>query len=320
MATIFWRPQRLALGFGALFTCRRKTSVPIGGTHLRAQTFNDLLRCHESGELMPRSHAVSKYLPFLRRYARALTGTQSSGDTYVTLTLEALPANPNLLSDGVNVRVALFRLFTRIWRSAWVEAYAEAAAESGWPEQRLANLTPLARQAFLLMAMEGFCEEDAAHILECDSAGLRQLVERAGRELSPEIATDVLVIEDEVLVAMDLEALFANLGHKMIGVARTHAEALKLAKVKQPGLIVSDIQLADGSSGLEAVNELLRGFDAPVLFITGYPERFLTGERPEPAFLISKPFQPAQVSAIASQALLFERKAKRRLREPATAA
>ena len=82
--------------------------------------------------------------------------------------------------------------------------------------------------------------------------------------------------------------------------------------LKQPGLILADIQLADGSSGLEAVNELLATFEAPVIFITAFPERFLTGERPEPAFLIAKPFQPATVSAIISQALFFERKAKRR--------
>jgi CheY-like chemotaxis protein len=100
----------------------------------------------------------------------------------------------------------------------------------------------------------------------------------------------------------------------VIGVARTHAEAIKLAKSKQPGLILADIQLADGSSGLDAVNELLRSFEVPVIFITAYPERFLTGERPEPAFLISKPFQPAMVSAIASQALFFERNAKQRAR------
>jgi hypothetical protein len=58
----------------------------------------------------------------------------------------------------------------------------------------------------------------------------------------------------------------------------------------------------------------LTTFEAPVIFITAYPERFLTGERPEPAFLIAKPFQPATVSAIASQALFFERSAKPRKR------
>ena len=156
----------------------------------------------------------------------------------------------------------------------------------------------------------GFSEDDAAQILNCDVATVRQLVEVCGRELASELATDVLIIEDEVLIALDLEALVASLGHRIIGVARTHAEAIKLAQTTRPGLILADIQLADGSSGLDAVNELLRSFDAPVIFITAYPERFLTGERPEPAFLISKPFQPALVSAIASQALFFARKSE----------
>jgi CheY-like chemotaxis protein len=84
---------------------------------------------------------------------------------------------------------------------------------------------------------------------------------------------------------------------------------VKLARGKAPGLILADIQLADGSSGLDAVNELLQSFEAPVIFITAYPERFLTGERPEPAFLIPKPYQPATVSAVISQALFFDRKA-----------
>ena len=100
----------------------------------------------------------------------------------------------------------------------------------------------------------------------------------------------------------------------MVGIARTHSEAVTLAKAKKPGLILADIQLADGSSGLDAVNELLNEFEVPVIFITAYPERFLTGQRPEPAFLIAKPFQPATVSAVASQALFFERTAKRRER------
>ena len=121
----------------------------------------------------------------------------------------------------------------------------------------------------------------------------------------------MLIIEDETFIAMDLEGLVESLGHRVLGVARTHSEAVTLAKTKRPGLILADIQLADGSSGLDAVNELLRSFEVPVIFITAYPERFLTGERPEPAFLIAKPFQPATVSAVISQALFFERKARR---------
>ena len=136
-------------------------------------------------------------------------------------------------------------------------------------------------------------------------------MEEAGRELAAEIATDVLIIEDESFIAMDLESLVENAGHRVIGVARTHTAAVTLAKAKRPGLILADIQLADGSSGLDAVNELVNSFEVPVIFITAYPERFLTGERPEPAYLIAKPYQPATVAAVIGQALFFERNARR---------
>jgi CheY-like chemotaxis protein len=262
--------------------------------------------------------AVAQYLPFLRRYARALTGNQASGDAYVAATLEALIADREIVEDPRGARVALYRLFTKIWNSVAVNGAPgapQSAPQSALPgEQKLANITPLPRQAFLLVALEGFSEPDAARVLDIDVMKLRALVEESGRELAAEIATDVLIIEDDTFIAMELETLVEGLGHRVLGVARTHAEALSLTKGKKPGLILADIQLADGSSGLDAVNELLASFEAPVIFITAYPERFLTGERPEPAFLIAKPFQPATVSAVASQALFFERSARRRER------
>ena len=79
-----------------------------------------------------------------------------------------------------------------------------------------------------------------------------------------------------------------------------------------PGLVLADIQLADGSSGLDAVNEILTEIEVPVIFITAFPERLLTGEKPEPAFLITKPFRPEAVKAAISQALFFDRKASKR--------
>jgi CheY-like chemotaxis protein len=241
-----------------------------------------------------------------------LTGSQASGDAYVAATLEALVADPSAIEDERGPRVALYRLFTKIWNSIPVNGAPTTAATALPGEQKLASITPMPRQAFLLVALEGFSETDAARILGTGVASLRGLIEESGRELAAEIATDVLIIEDETFIAMELEGLVESLGHRVLGVARTHAEALALSKRKTPGLILADIQLADGSSGLDAVNELLRSFEVPVIFITAYPERFLTGERPEPAFLIAKPFQPSTVSAIASQALFFERSARRR--------
>lgn len=260
---------------------------------------------------MSAAQTIAPYLPFLRRYARALTGSQSSGDAYVAASLEALIEDPTILEASASPRVALYRLFSKIWNSVVVNGGLDADDKAMPAEQRLGQITPRPRQAFLLVALEGFSEADAAQVLDVDIPTLRQLVEESGRELAAEIATDVLIIEDEPFIAMDLEGLVESLGHKVLGVARTHSEAVTLAKAKRPGLILADIQLADGSSGLDAVNELLRSFEVPVIFITAYPERFLTGERPEPAFLIAKPFQPATVSAVVSQALFFERKARR---------
>jgi DNA-directed RNA polymerase specialized sigma24 family protein len=261
------------------------------------------------------SQAVAQHLPYLRRYARALTGSQNSGDAYVHATLEALVEDPSALESSTSTRVALYRLFNRIWNSVGINNGAEPAHLRLPVEQRLAQITPRARQAFLLVALEGMSEDDAARVLDIDVPALREYVDESGRELASEIATDVLIIEDETFIAMDLEGLVEGLGHRVLGVARTHAEAVALARGKRPGLILADIQLADGSSGLDAVNELLEGFEVPVVFITAYPERFLTGERPEPAFLIAKPFQPATVSAVLSQALFFERRAHRRERK-----
>ncbi len=177
-------------------------------------------------------------------------------------------------------------------------------------DEHIVNIAPLPRQAFLLIALEDFSEEDTARILGVDAAEVMKLIDESGRELAADIAADVLIIEDEPLIAMDLEELVENLGHSVTGIARTRREAVELAGARQPGLILADIRLADMSSGLDAVNELLQSFEVPVIFITAYPEQLLTGERPEPAFLITKPFRPATVSAVISQALFFQRNAR----------
>ncbi|MEN3930305.1 response regulator [Microvirga sp. W0021] len=263
---------------------------------------------------MSTADLVVQQLPYLRRYARALTGNQTAGDAYVAATLEALVNEPRIIheNDTAQVKVELFQVFTRIWNSLAVNGHSELA-ERGIPaEARIAQITPLPRQAFLLSCLEGFMEQDIATILALSKQEVRQLVDEAGRELAADMATEILIIEDESVIAMDLEHLVESLGHSVIGVARTRTEALKIVDQKRPGLILADIQLADGSSGLDAVNDMLKTFSVPVIFITAYPERFLTGERPEPAFLIAKPFQPVNVSAVISQALFFQQAARQK--------
>jgi CheY-like chemotaxis protein len=264
-------------------------------------------------DTVSKSQAIAQHVPYLRRYARALTGNQALGDSYVTATLEKLVREPHRLTEAAQSKVELFRTFSAIWNSTKLSGGAEVVDMSP-ADRRLAQITAMPRQAFLLVSLESFSEDQAATILNVDKQTLKELVEESGRELAAQIATDILIIEDEALIALDLENIVEGLGHRTIGIARTRTEAIDLTQRKRPGLILADIQLADGSSGLEAVNDLLTTFEVPVIFITAYPERFLTGERPEPAFLVSKPYQQSTVSALVSQALFFERNAVQRRR------
>ncbi|NJM33777.1 MAG: response regulator [Rhodomicrobium sp.] len=255
---------------------------------------------------------LASHLPYARRFARALTGSQKSGDAYILQTLEALVADRSPLQAFDNPKLALYAAFLKLWNAVAANQAADSAAmvhDLGAAERNLQGLPARSRQAFLLVGMEGFTRADAAHILGVGEDEMEGLIADASRDIAAQVATDVLIIEDEPLIAMDLESLMQEIGHRIAGVATTRSEAVQLAREKKPGLILSDIQLADGSSGLDAVNEIITTFEAPIVFITAFPERLLTGEKPEPAFLITKPFDPNQVKSVTAQALFFEQKA-----------
>jgi DNA-directed RNA polymerase specialized sigma24 family protein len=256
------------------------------------------------------ARSIAPHLPYLRRFARALDGSQVGGDAFVAATLEALIADPSAFPTNLAPRVGLYRLFLKLWSSAHKgERPLRGVRIEDALQRNLAAMTPASRQAFLLHAVEGFSLDEIASILEVSAADADELIDSAGREIAAQVATDVLIIEDEPIIALDIESLVRDLGHEVTGVARTHAQAVKMVMARRPGLVLADIQLADGSSGLDAVNEILSTINVPVIFITAFPERLLTGEKPEPAFLITKPFRPEAVKAAISQALFFDRKA-----------
>ncbi len=256
---------------------------------------------------------LAPHLPYVRRYARALTGDQKAGDSYVRAALEALAAGEASLPPQLTPRVALYHVFHTIWAGtgAKLEPSSPANGEPEDASHRLLRIPPRSRQAFLLTALEGFTPAEAAQILDVQGNEIDRLITDAQAEIDAELATDVLIIEDEPVIAADIEALVIELGHRVVDIAATRTEAVAAVARHRPGLVLADIQLADGSSGIDAVKDILGQFDVPVIFITAFPERLLTGERPEPTFLITKPFQPETVKAAIGQALFFHpRRAK----------
>jgi CheY-like chemotaxis protein len=261
---------------------------------------------------MPISDRIGPHLPALRRYARALTGTQSSGDAYVAATLETILIDPSVMPEGEDDKARLFSLLSRIISSLPVSMGRGATSMVPGSELPfdLSGVPPLGRQALLLATVEGFTVEATAEILEAEATTIRGMLDAAFAEIAAQAETGIMIIEDEPLIALDLAHMVNSMGHRVTGIARTQAEAEALWSNSRPGLVLADVRLADGSSGIDAVNAILARTNIPVIFITAYPERLLTGERPEPAFLVSKPFNPEQVKVLINQALLFTPQAR----------
>ncbi|AFL48989.1 DNA-directed RNA polymerase specialized sigma24 family protein [Sinorhizobium fredii] len=261
---------------------------------------------------MSLSTRIAPHLPYLRRYARAVTGSQAAGDAYVAAVLEALIEDINRFPSASSDRISVYKLFCSLFDKLKVDR-SNLTSPFAWEQRAAANLSliaPAPRQAFLLISVEGFSSAEAAEIMSVDQGAFAKLLAGASEEISRQVATDIMIIEDEPLIAMDIEDMVTSLGHRVTGIARTHREAIDIYRQTSPKMILADIQLADGSSGIDAVNDILTQAAVPVIFITAFPERLLTGNKPEPAFLVTKPFNPEMVKALISQALFFDEQAQ----------
>lgn len=246
---------------------------------------------------------IVRQTPYLRRYARALTGSQDEGDQFVRRALQTLGEDQDALDPGLPAKTALFKLFHSLWRRSLNGHSIDAPGHVA--DRRLRRLTPEHRTALLLVTMEGFSLREASYILGLTPKATRQRLEAAESAVERQLATDVLIVEDEPIVALDLARLVRGLGHNVVGVAATRAHAQIMAQGHSLGLVLADLRLADGSSGLDVAADMLKDFDIPVIFITAFPQGLLTGKTPEPAFILAKPFQDAALRALIGQALFF---------------
>ncbi len=219
-------------------------------------------------------------MPYARRYARALTGSQGRGDALVAQAIR------NGLPEDVAPGLALYAAVSRTAPDAGTHAI---------PQRQ--------RQLLLLTALEDLPISDAAEAVGVPVADARRELLAAHEALRSISATDVLVIEDEPIIAMDIRQLVERCGHNVVGVASDEAEAVRLARELRPGLILADVNLGPGGDGISAVERILKDGHVPVIFVTAYPERLLTAERVEPAFVISKPFEPLALAIATYQAV-----------------
>ena len=235
--------------------------------------------------------ALMRVLPYARRYARALTGSQTAGDAMVAAALRMLLAAPLPVGEAA-LRIALY---TAINDAPGSSAETVEAAESGMSARQ--------RQLLLLTALEELPLADAAAATRQSQADADTQLRAARDILRAGAAARVLIIEDEPIIALDIQELVERCGHTVVGIATTEQEALEIAGRDPPSLILADINLGAGGDGATAVARIMRDLTMPVIFVTAYPERLLTGEALEPAFVITKPFDPTILAVATYQAV-----------------
>jgi CheY-like chemotaxis protein/DNA-directed RNA polymerase specialized sigma24 family protein len=248
---------------------------------------------------------LARHLPFLRRYARALSGDQQFGDQLVRTCLERLLKGGPIQRE--RLKLDLYRTLSGIWAEM---ANGQPLGETGATienarivAERIAHLAGARRQILLLATLEGLAPSQVASVMGLPEDEVRSELAAAKHELRSQPPTRILIIEDEPVIALDIARTVEDSGHTVTGITTTHREAVALAQAEHPGLVLADIQLSDDSSGIDAVKEILGHYQVPVIFITAFPDRLLTGERPEPTFLITKPFDPEILNVAISQAL-----------------
>ena len=239
----------------------------------------------------------------LRQFARTIFADRLIGDEFVSAVAAEVSRKGGTLSDQP---IEAFRTLIQKWRDI-----STASAPRPFSNRALivASGPPPddAQLILVLMDILGFSAGETERILDPLSAPAEILLEQARQTISRLDGGSALIIEDEPLLAADLADLVERLGISVIGIARTAQKAIALAKNHRPSVILADYNLVGEKTGLEAVEEIQEEMNCPAIFITGFPEKVLTGESVEPDFVIAKPYTPQAVRAAIAQSLLTQR-------------
>lgn len=231
---------------------------------------------------------IEKLVPYLRRYARAATGDTVAGDACVERVLQQI-IDLSMETSFEETDFNRERLFSMLDQQL---------------DQLSGSSAARARRALLLIAVENLSHSAVRRILGVSDAELEKMLIIAEADFTASTATRMLIIEDEPLISAQLKRLAEGLGHKVIGIAITADAAVEISKEHTPDIVLCDIHLADGSQGTDAIAAMKLPDTVPVVFVTAYPEKYLSTTNEGPSYLITKPFDPEYLKAVIGHALI----------------
>jgi CheY-like chemotaxis protein len=221
----------------------------------------------------------------LRRYAFCLLGNSHLSDIVVEAALNTLASNRGMPASAVS-RVDLYKNVNEAARTSLVFGKVSAAVGSGL-HARLLRLGGEQRQVAALHAVAGLPFSDVASIMDASEEHVCHVYAESLLALRDKPMA-VLIIEDEAIIAHELQAIVTGLGLSVAGMARNRAEALQIAGASKPQLILVDYQLK-GDTGVEVVKAIRESLNANVIYVTAHPEAVVSA-REDGDIVIPKPF------------------------------
>src|SRR4029453_18279122 len=130
------------------------------------------------------------------------------------------------------------------------------------------------------------------------TAGIWEPRSDRGPRASLSAKQKILIVDDELWAALDMEWVVLKLGHEVVGLAATAQEAIVLAGRLRPNLVLMDIRLANNSDGVDAAIEIRQRFDIPSLFVSAHGDPIMPSRAKghPPLGFIEKPFSPESLA------------------------
>lgn len=249
------------------------------------------------------SRLIAK-LPPLRRYARSLTGSTEKGDEILVRMIEAAMIAPDRFGLNTETRVPLYALLNLLFDEERENGGQPVA--SPYPiERALAGLAEEERRVYLLSVLERLPVPDVAAVLAMPPQHVVLGLERARERLRQSLTQRVLVVEDNPVLAMELEGVVSSLGHEVCGTAANPRVALALAAQKPPTLALLDVRLGEGGDGIDLARELRRRGVLRTIFITAFDQELERRCATHLGQVIAKPYSTEAIRGAISRAVFM---------------
>ncbi len=247
------------------------------------------------------SRQLLYHLPYLRRYARALTADTTRGDDLVAEALPIALADPVTFGLERPDRLKLYGLLNGLCDadgprlSDLTGRHPMEKALAGLPEQE--------RRLFLLVSLEELTVSEAGSVLGLDADAAQAAMTHAQTGLGSALTARIMIVEDDAIIAFDLEETVQRMGHIVCGTAANTQMALATAAEQQPTLALMDLRLAGGDSGITTAQILRQQSALPIIFVTAFGDELSRRGLDHLGPVIRKPFSRNDIERAITQAV-----------------